>query len=335
MNSFKALLASVDMEGKVEVAVKELRKEELPEGDVLIRVHYSSVNYKDGLAATNARSGVVRNYPMVLGIDLSGEVVESKADAFQPGDKVIVTSYGLGVSHYGGFSEYAQVPVEWVVPLPEGLNLKEAMIIGTAGLTAGESVLALEEKGIKPDNGPILVRGTTGGVGSTSVQILDKLGYTVQAETRKKETESDYLQQLGAASVLHPEEAQLEKQKPLAKQRWQAVIDPVGGDRMGDYLAQLQYGGSVALSGNAGGIKFEATVLPFILRGVSILGIDSVAYPMDKRQALWIRLATDMKPDNLAGQVDHEVMLEELPAAFEQIMAGKMKGRILVKIITD
>lgn len=331
MDTFKALVASAE-EGKVNASVQELRKEDLPEGDVLIRVHYSSVNFKDGLAATNAKSGVVRNYPMVLGIDLSGEVVESKSEEFQPGDKVIATSYGLGVSHPGGFSEYAQVPVEWVVPLPEGLDLKEAMILGTAGFTAGESVVALEEKGLHPEKGPVLVRGTTGGVGSTSVQILDKLGYTVAAESRKKETSSDYLRQLGADEVLHPDEAQLEKRKPLAKQRWQAIIDPVGGEYLSDYLAQLQYGGSLALSGNAGGVKFEATVLPFILRGINVLGIDSVDYPLEKRRELWHRLATDMKPANLAGMVDHEVSLEELPSAFEQIMAGKMKGRILVKV---
>lgn len=332
METFKALVASLNEEGKVDASVQELQREDLPEGDVLIRVHYSSVNFKDGLAATNAKSGVVRNYPMVLGIDLSGEVVESKSEEFQPGDKVIATSYGLGVSHPGGFSEYAQVPVEWVVPLPEGLDLKEAMILGTAGFTAGESVVALEEKGLHPEKGPVLVRGTTGGVGSTSVQILDKLGYTVAAESRKKETSSDYLRQLGADEVLHPDEAQLEKRKPLAKQRWQAIIDSVGGEYLSDYLAQLQYGGSLALSGNAGGVKFEATVLPFILRGINVLGIDSVDYPLEKRRELWHRLATDMKPANLAGMVDHEVSLEELPSAFEQIMAGKMKGRILVKV---
>lgn len=333
MNKFKALWADVNEAGEIVTEVKVLSKNDLPPGEVLIKVHYSSVNYKDALAATNSKSGVIRSYPIVLGIDLSGEVVESTTEDYLVGERVIVTSYGLGITHFGGFSEYARVPKEWVVKLPQGLNLKEAMIIGTAGFTAGQSVQALEKKGLKKTMLPVLVRGATGGVGSMAVQMLSKLGYPVEAETRKKTTQQDYLVAIGANRVTHPDEAHLEKRKPLAKQRWQAVIDPVGGEYLSDYLAQLALNGAVALSGNAGGVKFESTVLPFILRGIDIYGINSVDFELTKRIALWNHLATDMKPEQLERMIDHQVTLEELPKSFSKIIAGEMKGRTLVKMV--
>ncbi|WP_035051284.1 acrylyl-CoA reductase family protein [Carnobacterium pleistocenium] len=333
MNKFKALWADVIEEGKVVTKVKLLSKDDLPPGEVLIKVHYSGVNYKDALAATNSKNGVIRSYPIVPGIDLSGEVVESTTEDYSVGEKVIVTSYGLGINHLGGFSEYARVPKEWVVKLPQGLSLKEAMIIGTAGFTAGQSVQALEKNGLEKAMLPVLVRGATGGVGSMAVQILSKLGYPVEAESRKKAEQQDYLVAIGADKVIHPDESHLEKRKPLSKQRWQAVIDPVGGEYLSDYLAQLASNGGVALSGNAGGIKFEATVLPFILRGIDIYGINSVDFNLTERIALWNRLATDMKPEQLERMIDHQVTLEELPKSFAKIMAGEMKGRTLVKIV--
>lgn len=332
MTLFQALLASVDEEGKVELTIEEINRKDLPEGDVLIKVHYSGVNFKDGLAGTNARSGVVKAYPLVLGIDLSGEVVESKADQYKPGDQVIVHCYGLGVDQHGGYSEYASVPAEWVVPLPQGLTLKEAMILGTAGFTAAQSVQTLEDHGAQPVGKPVLVRGATGGVGSMAIQMLNQLGYSVTAETRKKDALRDYLNGLGAEEVVSPEEAQLPKKRPLANRKWQAVVDPVGGEHMADYLAQVDSDGSVALSGNAGGLKFDATVLPFILRGVNLLGINAVDLNLEKRTAIWKRLGSDLKPAQLEAAIDHQVSLEELPEALRQIMAGKMKGRILVKI---
>lgn len=332
MQTFQALMARVDEDNKVKVAIEELKRSDLPEGDVLIKVHYSSVNFKDGLAATNARSGVTKAYPIVLGIDASGEVVESPSSRFQPRDQVIVHNYGMGVQQHGGFSEYVSVPADWIVPLPAGLTLKEAMIVGTAGFTAAQSVEALEKQGLEKNEKPILVRGSTGGVGGMAIQMLHQLGYTVVAETRKKEAQSAYLTALGATEVVLPEEAQLEKSRPLSGRKWQAVIDPVGGDKMADYFAQVDLNGSIALSGNAGGAKFEATVLPFILRGVNLLGINSVDMPQESRIHLWNRIATDLKPAQLENLIDHEVTLTELPKALQQIVDGQMKGRVLVRI---
>jgi len=331
MEEFKALWAE-NAGAEVKTTVRTFKKADLPDGEVLIEVHYSSVNYKDGLAGTNPKSGVIRNYPLILGIDLSGVVVESLDPAFRAGDKVIVTGYGLGVTHFGGFSQFARVPAAWVVPLPEGLSLREAMIIGTAGFTAAESVDALEKQGVQPQTGAVLVTGASGGVGGMAVTMLKRRGYTIEAKSRKKADCTDYLKQLGASAVLHPAEASLEKTRPLAQQRWSASVDPVGGPMLPDLLAQLHYGGSLALSGNAGGISFEATVLPFILRGIKLVGIDSVNHPYAERVKLWERIANDLKPEKLELLVEQEITLEDLPVAFEKIMNGKMHGRTLVKL---
>ncbi|MBM6614593.1 YhdH/YhfP family quinone oxidoreductase [Desemzia sp. RIT804] len=330
MHEFQSLFVN-SVNGEVQTKLRSIGVDDLPEGEVLIEVHYSCVNYKDALASKTG-TGVIRNYPMVLGIDLSGVVVSSDSEDFQVGDKVIVTSYKLGVGHYGGYSEYARVPSEWVVPLPEGLSLKEAMIIGTAGFTAAQSIYYLEESGAKPDKGDILVQGATGGVGSFAVSILAKLNYTVATVSRKKEQAADYLTRLGAQQILHPDEIRLEPAKPLAKQRWAGVVDPVGGEQLPHLFAQVKSFGAVALSGNAGGNHFESTVLPFILRGIRLIGVDSVNCPLPLRLKLWHLLASEWKPTTLTDMVDQEIDLAGLPEAFEKILAGKMTGRTLVVI---
>lgn len=330
MKSFPAFVAKEE-NNKIVSTIQLIQKEDLPVGDVLIEVHYSGVNYKDALAA-KLNSGVVRQYPLTLGIDLSGIIVESAVSEFEVGDPVIVTGYKLGVAHDGGYSQYARVPSEWVIPLPDGLTLKEAMIIGTAGFTAAQSICALETAGLRPKQGPVLVTGSTGGLGSMAIAMLSRLGYSIEAVSRKKAQSADYLQKLGAQTILSLEDIQLAKAKPLAKTRWSAIVDPVGGPQLASLLAQLHYNGAIALSGNAGGTHFETTVLPFILRGVKLIGIDSVECPSDLRKQLWQRLATDMKPNHLEDMVDQQINLANLPLAFSKILAGEMQGRTLVKI---
>lgn len=330
--TFKALVARMENE-EVVPAFEELTVEELPAGDVLIEVHYSSVNYKDALAV-KAGTGVVRDYPMIPGIDLSGIVKESSNPNFKAGDEVLVTGYKLGTGHFGGFSQFARVPAEWVVHLPVGLSLKEAMIIGTAGFTAALSLHQLEANGLNPaTKGEVLVLGATGGVGSMAIAQLAASGYQqITAVSRKAKNEATFLAKIGASKVLTLEDVQLEKKKPLAKQRWEAVVDPIGGALVPELLAQIDYNGGLALSGNANGVKFDATVFPFILRGIKLLGIDSVDCPMELREKIWQQLATTMKPLHLNEMVDNEITLADLPTAFIRILNGEMRGRTLVKI---
>ena len=302
----------------------------MPSGEVTIKVKYSSVNYKDGLA-TMANGGVVRNYPMIPGIDLAGIVVQSSHAKFKEGDEVIITGYDLGVNYFGGYSEYARVPAEWVVPLPKGLSLKEAMAIGTAGFTAALSVYRLEENHVSKEQGPILVTGATGGVGSSAVSMLSKLGYSVTASSRKQ-TEHEFLRKIGATDIISPEELTNPKNRPLLKQKWAAAVDPVAGDFLPVILASVQYGGSVAVSGLTAGSKFSSTVLPFILRGVNLLGIDSVFCPMETRLSIWERLAGEMKSDYLLDSIANEITMDELPGTLDSILLGKVKGRTIVKI---
>lgn len=316
-------------EDSFSVGVKELTLDQLPVGDVLIRVAYSSVNYKDGLAST-PNGKIVKSYPFVPGIDLAGTVVESQDPRFRQGDEVIVTSYELGVSRYGGFSEYARVPADWVVPLPTGLTMKEAMAIGTAGFTAGLSVQRLEEHGVTPEKGPVLVTGATGGVGSTAVSMLAKLGYDVAAGTGKT-SEHEYLKQLGAREILSREEVS-DTSRPLQKERWAGAVDPVGGKTLAYLLSAIKYGGSVAVSGLTGGTELNTTVFPFILRGVNLLGIDSVYCPMDVRVELWNRLARDLKPANLLDDIGREITLDELPETLASILKGEVRGRTIVRL---
>lgn len=325
---FKALV--VNNEEQFTVDVKELSVNDLPEGDVLLKVEYSSINYKDSLAAI-PDGNIVKSYPFVPGIDLAGTVISSENPQFKEGDQVIATSYEIGVTHFGGYSEYARIPSEWLVPLPEGLSLKEAMVIGTAGFTAALSVQRLEENNVTPDKGKVLVTGATGGVGSFAVSILSKLGYEVEASTGK-ESEHDFLISLGATSIVPREEVYDGKVRALGKQKWAAAVDPVGGEPLASVLSQIHYGGSVAVSGLTAGTKLPSTVFPFILRGVNLLGIDSVYCPMDTRLKVWNRLATDFKPDNLEQLIQQEITLEQLPEALPTLLKGQAKGRTIVKL---
>lgn len=306
-------------------------RDQLAEGSVTIRVHWSSVNFKDGLA-TLAKGGVVRSYPLVLGIDLAGTVAESADSRFKEGDEVLVTGFETGVSHDGGYAEYARVPADWVVKKPDGLSLRDTMIYGTAGFTAALAIRRMEENGLTPDHGPVLVTGATGGVGSVACAILAKLGYTVSASTGK-ESEHDYLRQLGVNEILS-REAVSEEGRPLGKALWAGAVDQVGGSTMAWVLSTMAYRGVVASTGLTGGPKFNTTVLPFLLRGVSILGIDSVQCPMSERPDLWGRLAGDWKP----GQLDSiavETDLDGLGDTLGTILKGGVRGRTVVRIAGD
>jgi len=329
MTTFRALVVNKG-DSTFSVSVEELHLNELPVGEILIRVSYSSINYKDGLAC-NPNGRIVKNYPFVPGIDLAGIVVDSTDTRFNEGDPVLVTGYDLGVSHFGGFSEFARVPADWVVPLPNNLTLREAMIIGTAGFTAALSVQSLEEHNITPVQGPILVTGATGGVGSTAVAILAKRGFDVVASTGK-ESEYGYLRELGAKEILSREDVSPEKIKPIDKQRWAGVIDPVGGNILAYALSTTQYGGTIAVSGLTGGANLSTTVFPFILRGVNLIGIDSVYCSMNKRRKIWNRLSSDFKPEQLSSMVYGEIKLDEIEETAKKIQEGKIRGRVLVKL---
>ncbi|MGJ7919834.1 NADPH:quinone oxidoreductase family protein [Neobacillus sp. LXY-4] len=307
---------------------RTISMDDLPDGDVIVKVHYSSVNYKDGLASI-PNGKIVRSYPFVPGIDLAGIVVSSTDPRFTEGDEIIATSYEIGVSHYGGFSEYAQIPADWIVPLPKGLSLKEAMVYGTAGFTAALSVDRLENSGLTPDKGKVLVTGATGGVGSIAAAILAKRGYHVVASTGKQ-SEHDFLKKLGVKEILSREELIGEKIKPLDQQLWAGAVDPVGGKSLASILSKVQYGGSVAVSGLTGGADLPTTVFPFILRGVNLLGIDSVNCPMETRLKVWNRMATDMKPDGLLETIKKEVTLSDLPETLSSILKGEARGRTVV-----
>lgn len=329
MDNFKAFMVNKN-EQDFSAEVKTIQLEDLPEGDVLIKVAYSSVNFKDGLASI-PNGKIVRSYPFIPGIDLAGTVVRSDDSRFNEGDEVIATSYEIGVSHYGGYSEYARIPGDWIVPLPEGLTLKEAMVFGTAGFTAALSVHRLEENGLTTEKGKVLVTGATGGVGSVAVAMLAKRGYHVVASTGK-ESEHEYLRKIGATDIISREELVGEKIKPLDKQLWAAAVDPVGGKTLSAILSKLEYNGSVAVSGLTGGTDVPATVFPFILRGINLLGIDSVYCPMETRKLLWQRMATDLKPEGLLETIKNEVSLEELPGVLTSILKGENRGRTIVKM---
>lgn len=292
-NSFQAVVVD-NKDSNFSVETKHVSLEDLSAGEVVIKVHYSGVNYKDGLAGT-PDGKIVRSYPHIPGIDMAGIVVSSEDSRFKEGDSVIATSYEIGVSHSGGYSEYARIPADWIVQLPEGLSLKEAMIIGTAGFTAALSIQRLQDNGLKPENGSVLVTGATGGVGSFGVAMLSQLGFNVIASSGKKEAEG-YLTSIGASHVIGREDVYNGKVKALDKQEWAGAIDPVGGESLAAIISKIIYGGSVAVSGLTGGGAVPTSVFPFILRGVNLLGIDSVYCPMGIRQKLWERIATDLKP---------------------------------------
>ena len=327
---FQAFVAE-QQDDKVERGLQTLRPDQLPEGDVLVQVAYSSVNYKDALA-TIPKGQVARISPLVPGIDLAGDVVESVSEEISQGQEVIVHGYDLGVAHHGGFAEYARVPAGWVIPLPEGLSKKQAMALGTAGYTAALSVHLLEQqRGLSAGDGPVLVTGATGGVGSTAVGILAARGYEVVASSGK-ESEHDYLRELGATEILSREETSAESERPMEKPRWAAAIDPVGGATLAYLLRTLRPGGAVASSGNTGGIALKTTVLPFILRGVALLGADSVHTPMELRRHVWEHLAGDMRPNGLDESMAHEVDLDGLEEVLERILEGGVRGRTVVNV---
>jgi putative YhdH/YhfP family quinone oxidoreductase len=326
---FRAFVVNKTEEGFTS-GFKELTLENLPPGEVLIKVAYSGVNYKDGLASI-PEGKVARSYPLVPGVDLSGTVVESSDSRFKPGDEVLTTSYELGVSHFGGYSEFARVKAAWVVPLPAGLTLREAMALGTAGFTAALAIHQLEKNGLKPQNGPVLVTGATGGVGSIGINILSSLGYTVAASTGKS-SEHDYLKQLGASEILSREETTAESNRPLEKERWAGSLDSVGGATLAYLIRTTRYGGSIAAYGNTGGTNLNTTVFPFILRAINLLGIESVNCPMELRNQLWQHLASDYKPRHLLDMISHEVPLEDLPQALSTILKGGVRGHTIITI---
>ncbi|MGM1035007.1 MAG: NADPH:quinone oxidoreductase family protein [Bacillota bacterium] len=329
IQQFDALVVN-KQDDQFTVNILQLSLDDLPQGEVLIRVHYSGVNYKDSLAAI-PNGNIVSSYPIVPGIDMAGVVVSSEDSRFKEGDEVIATSYGIGVSQSGGYSQFARVPAEWIVPLPDGLTMKEAMIVGTAGFTAALSVLRLEENNLTPGQGSVLVTGATGGVGSFAVSILSKLGYSVEASTGK-ESEHGYLKAIGAATIVSREDVYDGKLRALGKQKWSGAVDPVGGEPLASVLSQIKYGGAVAVSGLTAGTSLPATVFPFILRGVNLLGIDSVNCPMDTRLKVWHRLATDFKLEHLEQLVQQEITLEELPDVLPTLLKGEARGRTIVKL---
>ena len=330
MQTFDALVVN-KQEEQFTVDVQKLTINDLPEGEVLIQVNYSGVNYKDSLASI-PNGNIVKNYPFVPGIDLAGVVVSSEDPRFKEGDEVIATSYEIGVSHFGGYSEYARIPAKWVVPLPDGLTLKKAMIIGTAGFTAALSVQRLQDNGVSPEKGKVLVTGATGGVGSFAISILSKLGFEVEASTGKA-SEQDYLTSLGATSIVPREEVYDGKIRALGKQKWAAAVDPVGGEPLAALLSQIQYGGSVAVSGLTAGGNVPTTVYPFILRGVNLLGIDSVYCDMETRLKVWERLANVYQSESLEEFIQQEVSLAQLPEVLPTLLKAQARGRILVKLI--
>lgn len=326
---FKAMV--VEQAGdEIVFAPKTITVDDLHEGQVLIKVAYSSVNYKDMLAVQK-NSGVIRNYPMIPGIDLAGTVVSSETDEFTLGQEVLVTGYEMGMSHTGGFSEYARVPKDWVVPLPEGLTMKDAMILGTAGLTAGLSVLALEKAGMTVDKQPqILVTGASGGVGSVGLAILKSQGYEHISALTRKDNQDELVCRLGASKIIKPDQVFIKENPLLLKGIYNYVLDTVGGDVVAHLIPQIDYDGAVSLCGNAGGVKMMTNVLPFILRGVQALGIDSVQISHEKRTAVWEKFAKEWKiVDQLAYD---EVSLEELPETMTLLKEGRHLGRTIVKI---
>jgi len=306
----------------------ELSLDDLDPGEVVIQTHYSSVNYKDALAATGAGK-VIRRFPCVGGVDAAGVVASSSDARFKAGDEVIVTGYGMGVDHDGGFAEYVRVPADWVVPLPKGLTLFEAMAIGTAGFTAALAIHRLEQNDFKPANGKVLVTGATGGVGSLAIQMLAQLGYHVVALTGK-DSEHDYLKSLGAAEIL-PRKDLVMGARPLEKAQWAGALDAVGGETLAWLTRTMLQGGAIASFGNTGGFELHTTVMPFILRGVRLIGVDSAATAMPLREKIWQRLATDLHP-SLLDTVTLTVVFSQLPEVFQKMIQGQSRGRTVVKI---
>jgi NADPH2:quinone reductase len=315
-------------DGKISGRLVQQSLDSLSEGGVVIKAAFSSVNYKDALAATGAGK-IMRRFPLIGGIDVSGTVDSSVDARFKAGDPVLVTGYDLGVAHDGGYAAYVRVPADWVVPVPKGLSLFDVMAIGTAGFTAALSIVDMERNGLSPSNGPVIVTGATGGVGSIAIQSLAARGYAVTALTGKAH-EADYLRALGASDVLIRGSIDMGT-RPLEKSMWAGAVDPVGGDTLAWLTRTMMYGGCIANSGLTGGTELKTTVMPFILRGVKLLGIDSVMCPAATRLEVWQRLAADLKPAQL-GSATRTLSLDELPEAFSTLLGGQARGRFVVDL---
>jgi acrylyl-CoA reductase (NADPH) len=325
---FKAIMLTQE-EGETHCAIETLTDDLLPEGDVLVAVEYSSLNYKDGLAVTG-KGKVVRHFPMVPGIDLAGSVVESVSADFRPGDKVLLTGWGIGERHWGGYSQRQRVRSDWLLPLPDGLDTKSAMVFGTAGFTAMLSVMTLEEAGVSSDEkSPILVTGASGGVGSLAVLLLAALGHQVAAVTGRPENH-EYLRELGAGKILD-RQVMAQEARPLESERWAGVVDTVGGSTLARALAECGHDGCVAACGLAGGAALATTVMPFILRGVSLRGVDSAWCGTPRRKQAWQRLAR-LAPADLLEKISRRATLEEIPQLAENILRGRIRGRVVVDV---
>lgn len=324
---FKALVLD-QVDGKTQAEIRELDEAELPEGEVLVDVAYSSLNYKDGLAVTG-KGKIISSFPAIPGIDFVGRVATSADERFAPGDQVILTGWGVGERHWGGMAEKARVKADWLVPLPEGMSERTSMLIGTAGLTAMLCVLALEQGGVTPEQGPVLVTGASGGVGSVAVALLAKQGFDVVAATGRTSEEA-YLRKLGAKEIRTRDEMAATP-RPLEKQLWAGVVDTVGGTVLARALAETHYSGTVAACGLAGSHELPVTVMPFILRNVRLQGVDSVSCPTTVRQQAWQRLLTDLDLD-LLGDVGQEIGLDEVPEYAGRILRGEVRGRTLIKL---
>ncbi|MFU8865099.1 MAG: acryloyl-CoA reductase [Rhodobacterales bacterium] len=326
---FNALVVNKDDAGKTQAAVQQIGLDDLPEAEVTVAVDYSTVNYKDGLCI-GPGGGLVRNYPHVPGIDFAGTVETSSDPRYSAGDKVVLTGWRVGEAHWGGYAQKARVRADWLVPLPQGLTTRQAMAVGTAGFTAMLAVMALEDHGLKPGHGEVLVTGAAGGVGSVAVAILAALGHEVAAVTGRPETE-DYLRSLGATRIVPRAELAETVKRPLESETWTGCIDAVGGAMLARVLGQMKYGASVAAVGLAGGAGLPATVVPFLLRGVNLLGIDSVLQPYDNRLRAWERIARDLPMDKLEAMVQ-PATLADLPALGADILKGQVRGRVVVDV---
>ncbi len=328
MATFKAIRIDKADKGTA-AALTQFDEAELMDGDVTVAVEWSTLNYKDGLALTG-KAPVVRRFPMIAGIDFAGTVEQSSHPAWKPGDKVVSTGWGLGETHLGAYAQKARVKGDWLVRLPEGLSAREAMAIGTAGFTAMLAVIALEKQGVSPKSGPVVVTGAAGGVGSVAIAVLAKLGYHVIASTGRM-SETPYLKSLGAAEVIDRNELS-GPAKPLAKERWASGVDSVGSTTLANLLSMTKYGGSIAACGLAAGMDLPTSVAPFILRGVCLLGIDSVMCPIEPRKAAWARLARDLDRAKLS-EITHEIGLDQVMERAAEILKGGVRGRIVVKIV--
>jgi len=327
--AFRAVVVDKDAEGKAQAGVRELELEDLPAGDVTVAVAFSTVNYKDGLCL-GPGAGLVRHYPHVPGIDFAGTVEASSDPRYAPGDPVLVTGWRVGEAHWGGYSQRARVKADWLVPLPDGLTLRQAMAIGTAGFTAMLAVMALEAHGLEDRRGPVLVTGAAGGVGSIAVALLARLGHEVAAVTGRPET-AEYLGELGATRIVPRGDVAEAGSKPMESETWAGCVDAVGGAMLARVTKQLKYRGAVAAVGNAGGLDVPLSIIPFLLRGVSLLGIDSVLQPFEARQAAWARLVRDLDLDLLERMI-RPATLGDVPGLGRAILKGEVRGRVVVDV---